>query len=975
MSKPAEQPVTRYVSPSACGECAEVAGQPSTSALPDSKEPCTRTLLLGREPEQDLFRGVLARSDQKGDPDEGHVVLVHGPGGIGKSKLLQRYREIAAEGIKTGRRHRQRMLVAAVDWEHLRPADYAAVGGPPIWLVLDRIYDAVKEAVKTSRRDALAVSRAFVPFRRKMTTVPELAEEVRRAVQGTESGRHTSTADIDAVLKAVSSGAALVQAPPEVAALAEGITHGAAGAEHIALDLREALKGHRNGPVSEEVYSLVLRRVETLVNTFGQCLRRVSTKVRPVVVTLDTCELIFDAQEHLRRAIRESGPRTVWVIGMRSDPDAFNAARGQAARYQTVAPSRLTLVPLTRFSEATVSDYLSRVLRDGLPAGVTADRVAELTRGIPLAIWLVCKLINDGQEPEIVLRPVSEPGVPSVVISELAERYLTHARNCPLLQADLKLLYGLALLHSDRLDPDLLAALWDVDPIEVADLTTGLAERHDFVLYDSRRLHQDIRDTIRQYLLGDIMRAAQRPTNQRAIEHVRRRLADLDLPTVDDQITSEEWQNLAAALVWHTSWIDPHSGFKLLCDLLPAACVLAPRFAGVLLDTMEFFSHILSRKDRRALAALRAPQASAFSQSQDSRVINVPNAQRALTILEGGGDDVSVMATDISRSVFLGLLRAQLSRRLGDEPTHTLAVLENASRAFRTDGRRPISRVLASLAERLARKLIFHVDDSPSSFAAGIRAAELVIKHDPKRASGYMYRGSALLRMGRYPDAVGTFKEAVRLNEILAMEHTRTGEAARKMHLNENAARALAEAARLHKKLSQAEVCRGIAFARMSQYQDAMMAFHEAIRLNPADATPLVSLAECLLMQDRRDDAETSLQQAIELRPEDVLEPQVLLAALIRRRDPAQAARLAEIALEHPGRGLTTFRRGEMRALAYLLAGEPDLAEAEFRAAAARHVPGDIFTQPLYDLLDDPLVPGITELLAGWLHIEQDAAE
>jgi tetratricopeptide (TPR) repeat protein len=305
--------------------------------------------------------------------------------------------------------------------------------------------------------------------------------------------------------------------------------------------------------------------------------------------------------------------------------------------------------------------------------------------------------------------------------------------------------------------------------------------------------------------------------------------------------------------------------------------------------------------------------------------------------------------------------------------THTLDVLESASRALTTEMRGPISRVLASLAERLASKLIFQMKDCSSSSEEGIRAAELVIKHDPKRASGYSYRGTALSRTGRYQDALAAFDEAIRLNERLAKERTETGKAASAMHRHQNAADALAEATRFHKKLSQAYVGRGSTLLRMGRYQDALAAFDEAIRLNPVDANAHLNRGECLLMQGCLGDAETSLRRAIDLRPEDMLEPQILLAAVIRRPDPSQAFDLAESALEDLGEGATPFRCGELRALAYLLIGDPDLAVAELRTVAASHASGDVFEQPLYALLDDPPVPGLSELLGIWKDIQHNA--
>jgi hypothetical protein len=65
-----------------------------------------------------------------------------------------------------------------------------------------------------------------------------------------------------------------------------------------------------------------------------------------------------------------------------------------------------------------------------------------VTRGIPLAVSLICDLLKAGQDAEAALRPVPQPGMPSAVTCALAERYLVHALTCAPLQADVPLLYG-----------------------------------------------------------------------------------------------------------------------------------------------------------------------------------------------------------------------------------------------------------------------------------------------------------------------------------------------------------------------------------------------------------------------------------------------------------------------------------------------------------------------------------------------------
>jgi tetratricopeptide (TPR) repeat protein len=994
-------------------------------------------LFLGRGEELACFEAVLAGLAGGGDPDEGHVLLVYGLGGIGKSTLLRRYGQIAAEGrAAMGAR---RLRLAVVDWEseqRLRAADYVPDGGPPIWVVLDRVYRAVRDAV-AGRRDTAAVEKAFASFRLQVARVPELAAEVQRALPGADSGRQASAADIDAVLQAVGRGAAVLGVAHPVGALGVPAITGAA---HLAHDARVAVRQRRQGPVPEQAYRLILGRVEELADCFARGLQLVSTSIGPVVVLLDTCELISGSQEYLRQAMRRGGSRVLWVAGMRLDPGPVTGAHGQAALYrQEVSESRLRMVPLDRFDDDTVGDYLARKLPAGLPAGLTLKRVTEVTRGIPLAVSLVCDLLRAGQDPELVLQPVPEPGRPSAVIRELAERYLAHAERCVPLQEDVPLLYGLALLHSDRLDPDLLAALWDVDPADVADLITHLAARHDFVLYGSRRLHDDVRDTVRLHLLDDALRAQQRPMNRRAVAHLRDRLANLGLARVDDQVTSQDWQGLATALLWHTFWDDSLAGISLLCHLLPSVHVLAEPFASSLLETAGFFVPVLSTQQQQVIADLAALQ----PPDPGDEHIQAADSRRGLEVLDRHRADAHpVLAGDIPRVAYLRLLRVKHTERVRDQAASVLAALEQADEALPAPEDPPgiSSQALAQLAEQVAQELIFPIrygdHDWPEALRAAtlatrhcpqsarawwllalslmdnyqesLRAAEQAIHLDPGFAQPHNVRGTALAHMGRWQDALAEYDEAIRIDPDFPAAHSnRAGALTRLDRLDEaltacdeaarlrpedpwahahrahtlrrmgrfgDALAACDNAARLDPEFALASACRGDALRDLGRLQEAADVYHEAIRLKPQDAWLHGQHGECLLLLGQHPAAAASLRKAAELESEDALEARVLLAALLWSKDRAQAAQLATTALEDPGTFTPRFRRAELRAIAHLLIGNPESATAELVSAAAAHAAGDLFQQPLYDLLDDPPVHGLSQITAIWDQITAGAA-
>ena len=802
------------------------------------------------------------------------MILVHGFGGIGKSTLLRRYGEIAAEGAPArGGRPGLEPLIAAVDWENeqrLRAADFVSDEGPPIWVVLDRVYVAVREAAASSRRDRTAVKKAFAPFRVQITKVPELAKEVQQALPSGEDGKLTSAADIEAVLQLAGRGVALFGgAHPLGALVAAPAAKGAVGVGHVVHDVRHAVRRRRQGQVPEEAYRLVLGRVEELVDTFSHCLREVSRRSRPMVVLLDTCELVLGTQEYLRRAMRKSGSRVVWVIGMRLQPEPVMQAHGEASLYRrTIHASRLLSVALENFSDDTISEYMSAELRGKLPAGVSVNRVAEITRGIPLAVSLVCDLLNAGREPDLVLQAVPEPGQPSALVRALAERYLTHAVHCAALRDDVPLLYGLALVHSDRLDPDLVAALWDVDPAEVADIAAGLAARHDFVLFDSRRLHDDIRDAVRLHLLDDVLRAQQRPMNQRAVTHLRQRLDGLNLISVDEQVTSEEWRGLVTALLWHSFWCDNRAGIDLLCHLLPAAGVLSEPFGAMLVDIAAFFAPVCNDQQKEIVEALEALSAVAFRQPPDAD-INGVQFRAALTLLENHHHHgPAVLAADPPRTVYLALLHAKHALSTGGQDSSALIALEQADRELPEPGDppKPTSRALSQLAERVAHGLFWPGRSSFRDSPDAPRAAVLATRHDRRSSRAWWLLATSL----EGQEALRACDEAIRLDPTFASPHNARGNQLARAGRLQDALGAYDEAISLTPTFAKAYSNRGAVLLELSRFQEATESCHEAIRLDPELAWPHDNLGNILQCLGRMEEALAEYDQAIQIEPEYV---------------------------------------------------------------------------------------------------------
>jgi AAA ATPase domain len=264
----------------------------------------------GRTAEQERFRDMLALLGAKDitGPDEGFVVLVHGHGGIGKTTLLGRYREIAAGEAPADRGNRDRFVVAAVNWEHerrLQQADFAAFAGPPIWKVLDRLYRAVSDDAGLWPRARRVAQRAFGPFREQMTRLPELMDRARQlGLDGVLGRQKLTAAELAQIVDAVARASAGLAGYPGAAA---GVSGAAPGFGVIAATAADKARVYWRGAVDPDAFASLTSGVDALVRAFAAGLRSFSRKVRPVVLVLDTCELLGNANDWVLEVIRLAG--------------------------------------------------------------------------------------------------------------------------------------------------------------------------------------------------------------------------------------------------------------------------------------------------------------------------------------------------------------------------------------------------------------------------------------------------------------------------------------------------------------------------------------------------------------------------------------------------------------------------------------------------------------------------------------------
>jgi tetratricopeptide (TPR) repeat protein len=833
-------------------------------------------LFVGRTTELDEFRRVLELASPSGRPsrratlapDEAHVVLVCGLGGIGKSTLLKRLREISTEA------DRSHSLVAEIlDCEHERehyPGDYAGPDGPPVWRLLDRLYAAVRAGAADRPRMAAKVDRAFAGFRQAMTLQPQLMQRAAALGLGAVfARRRLSEAEISS-LSGLAGDTAQVAglAVPGASALAQPVAQVA----QTALSAAARRAGSRVGPAA---YNALVTDLDVLVNAFADALRVLSHRAGLLVMFIDTGELLGGSLDWLRDAMRRSGRHVVWVLGLRLEAESDAGFESEFHRFQRgIHDARLRSILLTSFDDRTVQAFLELKLGSLYPDELDINAVVQLTGGVPLAVFLFGQLLANGKGLGEALQPVSGEGA-SQVIRELALRYLVHARTVPRLKEDIPLLYGLALMYgfegdrshsygrgNDRSrptqpDPDALAVVWGIGADQVAATLDRLSSRHDFVLSGERRLHQEVREAILLYLLSPMERLAVREINVRAAAYFRSCAVGLGHTTIDAQIQDPRWQGAVTRLLWHTFWASLDAGVQMLCQFACMAVTLDPAFAAALVRVAEFFAPVCRPEDQSLISAI----GSLIPRRSTERPAEVYDTIAALT----GCTPEPLLAASLSYTDYYDLLRVNWPRELGLTVPERADILVRVAKRVTSDG--PTSRCIASAARNLAADIREPVESAADTKPKIISALGLITRLGSNRVFDHFILGNALCTLRWYPEAENAYREALRIDHEALVAYLGLANALHGQGRFGEVEAACRQALRLEPANEAIHAFLGHTLHHLGRFVEAEAALREALRLDPDSVFAHLDLADVLQDLGRFTEAEAAYRETLELQP------------------------------------------------------------------------------------------------------------
>ncbi len=131
-------------------------------------------------------------------------------------------------------------------------------------------------------------------------------------------------------------------------------------------------------------------------------------------------------------------------------------------------------------------------------------------------------------------------------------------------------------------------------------------------------------------------------------------------------------------------------------------------------------------------------------------------------------------------------------------------------------------------------------------------------------------RGDILVDQGKMDEAVAEFREAIRINPVLAEAHTYLGTILGHQKKLDEAAAEFREAIRIDPGMAEAHVYLGKILGHQGKLEEAATHLRRAIRLKPDSALGHYQLATTLGAQGKLEKATTEFRTAIRLKPNDV---------------------------------------------------------------------------------------------------------
>ena len=851
-------------------------------------------LFVGRVIEQEDMRHTLRDMLQPTNPDETlpAIFLLYGDGGIGKTSLSQRFEAIASEEEPFA----GAFQILRVDWEEQRRRV------PALQVAREQINpDTVLELFYKQAASKWGDT-AFAQYQQVKAQLHEVEQEAEKALastgDGDEMGRTLSRLGTTVLTKVIRTAVPALGDTGEAwvkQGLDLSVEFGAGGVAKI----RQAATDKLQRKLKPEQFRLFTSPHEALAQALGRDLAALSNKrqgwlqrAKPLILILDTYEVVDYSDEWVREMVKTAGPHTLWVISGRNNLYKTQRERGIVWQgYAEQFPRRLRRYDVGELATADVQRYFAHAVPDRLLTEGEAQAIGRATRGIPLAIGQAAELWGKGVALANIVGDETQGASHAEIVDRMTERYLLYVADKP---EDRLALYALALAegHVGLLRAMLTPAHGDGAQLEAR--LAQLARDYAAVHLQERRLHDAATQFVVAYLRDEMRRHSPevQPLHERAEVYWHTKLDEIQTQyaLLEEWWEDEDWQEAVLGLTRAYFW--QREDWEWLVPRYVEGLAYGRATRRGLLQVAQAWSQTLSAVGKKRLKALLAIETSFPELEDEAAAIQELERLASKKWLDGDGEAErrAILAwrkgvwltrqKETQRAVVV-LEQAEAGLPAGGSKLVELlgeAMYEVAGKLMLPDGEK-FARYSAE-AERLLPKVVRWLPEKQGAwyqlgvvfahakqYAEAISTFQQAIALDPNEADYHHGFGNVYSGLGRHEEAIVAYQQAITLDPNYALPHNGLGNVYRNLGHHEEAISAYQRAIALDPKNAYFHNGLGNVYSDLGHHEEAISAYQQAIALDPKNAYPHSNLGNVYSGLGRHEEAIVAYQQAITLDP------------------------------------------------------------------------------------------------------------